>query len=696
MSDGLVRARPAQAVYVSGAEAVPPRGASLGASRGAQEHGGPGLAVWPAAMALMLVANLAVPTAGHVPRRDGRPGELAHDGEFGQSPGSTDHPMAAEESPDVIIEPLEHVKIKTQYTAGEVLKSIGSASAPFRNFGASVANMYELLTGETLSQHAHDELMQGGEMVDMATGLIPEVAAMRVPPEIIEVVADNLDGKPVAPEHIVSILQNADVRTMARPAGTGLQPALRGQRMEAPGQVPGDTFVPRDVENPDSPRREGARKTFNDGGRDLAIDVMTGDDEAQVPAPARADAGRPARQLTTAIEGEREYLQGYEQQIAADRLPFGETARLVLVEGHHYLRGEAGYYRATRGQSGDHWLIDAPRHDKAQVPLIYDAATKRWQAFAPLRVCGGGCGNSRGMPPDSIALNRRHVDAVLSHLHDDDAQNAILTAYAKVARMNLRRTNRADLSAFRDDSIVRNREMIRSALAKAPAEASLFEQQRLAAQVSATHYRLNPGTEAFCQENAEILFHFLLEGGVQTDCVRMITIHPRARSPHALVLYTESDELIHALELSTPRLYEGPGTDGITGDNFAGFIMASRESTVLLDPWSRVKAVGFFAAKDAEEVRHVLDAAFADIGHQPGEAYDVALTRPLEPRRNSVRNRDSLGSAGTRSTGSTSTGSMGAASASSASSHFGASRSLDPANSPVLPAPGESEIPKGA
>ena len=658
-SNTFTQARPAAAWHITRTRPV--------ATGGDAPPAHPASSVWPAAFALMLVANLAAPVSGHVPQASQRCRDP--DGAHGVDPDCADHVSPAPRGVDgiggadeyaaIVAQPLgQPTHVKSEYSSQDVLRSLGAGNAPFKNLGTSFADIYALLTGKDVSAQAREEIQHGGNVVDAATGLIPEVAMLRLPAELADVMADDIEGKPISAERIISILQSADPRVLTRP----LESVLRSVRQGASGKIPIPASAAKAI--------EGVEKKNSAGGLESAMNAADTDADAQAAANANSRSDVSA----TFIEGEQTHLQGYAQQIAEDRLPPGDGARrLVHVDGHLYLRGDAGYYLATPGQSEDHWLIDAPRRTLAQVPVTYDPETGEWTAHAPLRLCGGGCGSSRVTTPDSIALNRHEVDAVLSHLRDDDVQNAILAAYSEMARMKLKRTNRPDLRQFRDYSIIRNRDDIRIALDQIPPDASLFEQQRLASLVTASHYRLNPATEAFCQENAEILFHFLVENGIHGDCIRMITIHPKKRAPHALVLYTESDELIDALELSTPVIYEAPGVDGISGNNFAGLIMGAQDTTVLLDPWSRVKAVGFALTKDPQETRRVLDAAFVDIGHRPGDPYTVSLTRPLGPRRSGVSRQPSLGSTGTVSGSSSSGRSSGGRSSSS---------SLEPAQAP--------------
>ncbi|VVD73695.1 hypothetical protein [Pandoraea anhela] len=710
-------------------------------SDGASPPGPSATTVWPAALALMLVANLVPPAASFVPKTSPRCDDAAPSGErhddCSRAQAVTSESVASVDSDaDVIAQPVApQVSIKRGYTSQDVLRSIGSGSEPFKNFGESVADIYALLTGQEFSPQTREDIEQRAHLVDIATGLIPEVAILRVPSEVTDVVADGIEGKRISTDRIVSILQSADPRVMTRALGNAIRPvrpapAVRPALPAPPAPhapparpaPPGRAVLPgrqgatgrAPQTTPDKPVGGGAshhleqapQKTVDavdrkvaSGVRELAMENAGIDDDASAEAGVAAELPAP---LT--ITSEHIYLQGYAQPLALERLPAGGGGRMVVVDGRHYLRGEAGYYLATRSHSEDHWLIDAAQHPLARVPVTYDRKTGRWEAHAPLGPCS--VGDRRATAPDSIALNRHDVDAVLSHLRDDDVQNAIAGAYAEVSRMARMRSDRADrrahdvydargtygtYDASDESAILRHRDVVRVVLEHAPPGASLLDRQRLAAFVTASHYRLNPAAEAFCQENAEILFHFLIEGGVHGECLRMITVRPKHRAPHVLVLYTASEELIDALELATPVDAEGSGgdglgVDGITGTNFAGLIMSAQDSTVLLDPWSRVKAVGFALTKDPMETRSVLDAAFADIGHRPGEAYTVSLTRPVGPRRRRAGRAGSPpGSASpSRSQGSTngstrvtSSEATTGGSTSGSSSGYGSSRSPD-------------------
>lgn len=574
--------------------------------------------VWPAACALMLVANLIAPVASvgpisaFVPKgvRRCHGNDDAEGGASGCAPPALPDQVQPMPGEDVRAEPVDPLMtLKVQYSPQDVLRSIGTGRTPFRHFGDAIADMYVLLTGNTVSQQVRDEIQQRADLVDLATGLIPKVAMSRVPSEMADAVGDGIDGKPVSADRIISIVQSADPRTLARP----LVNALRPGRLS-------------------TVRKKAAQATLDKPG---------------APAPS------------VRIESPAKSLQDIEKKVAAT-----DMERII---------NEAG--EGGRGALAP----DTSLGTKAQVSVGYDPELDLWVAREAQRTCTGDFGNSRVTTPDSIALNRHEVDAVLSHLGDNRARNAILLAYDDVSRMKLLRSNGPNLRQYRDYSIIPNREAIRVALEHIPPDTPLYEQQRLAAVITASHYRMNRGAEAFGQENAEILFHFLIENGVHGDCIRMITVHPKGRPPHSLVLYTESEALINALKLATPVRYKGPGVDGISGSTFAGLIMNAHDTTLLLDPWRRVKAVGFALSKDPQETQRVLDAALADVGHRPGEAFRVSLTRPLGSRRTRTSRQGSLPSRAITGTVSRQSGTGGVPGTSNASSR------LVPPDAPTLP-----------
>lgn len=244
--------------------------------------------------------------------------------------------------------------------------------------------------------------------------------------------------------------------------------------------------------------------------------------------------------------------------------------------------------------------------------------------------------------------------------------------------MHLIRSNRADLRAMRDNSIVGHRTALRAATKDIDRRLPLMRQQRLAAEATATYYYSHPFAEAFCQENAEILLHFLLQDGIGANRLRMITVQPKNKPPHVMVLYTESSDLIALLDASTPNPRVILRQDGITASQFAWEAYVTRETTLLLDPWSRTKAVAFAWAEMPQDAVDILDAALLDIGHTAGNPCTISVTRPLTARRGVTGSQSSLGSLG-------SAGSSGAASGAS-----GASGSSAPSGSDNIGSPGPS------
>lgn len=541
--------------------------------------------------------------------------------------------------PAVMVRRMEHSVFKSEYTFPEVLRSVSSAREPFRHLGKSVGDAIEILHEHEIAPGVRQGLTVSGEVVDIATGFIPEVQLVRLPGELAGVLADGLDGKLPTGETISSLLQNGDPRAfsshVAPHARRRVQHAMRSELPVEPVAplTRGHHPIPR-VKL--AARRKPSPEHKVEASRE-ATDVV---DAGHVfLAAEEANKSPPAPETPLHIEGEAEYLRGYEKVVTAEQLPLGERPRLLLINGERYIGGEAGYYRASRGHSDDHWLIDAPRRDKAQVPVTFDRESGQWQAQAPLRLCGGGCSQSKGVSMDSIDGRYSEIEAAVSHLHDEKMQLAILHGMEELAHMHLLRTNRPDTRGTGDNSIMAHRAALRKAMEHIDRFAPLVTQQRQAAEVTFRHYYRNHYAEAFCHENAEILFHQLLQSGVSEDRIRIINITPQRRSPHVLVLYTETHDLTTLLDLATPQPPVVNHRDGISGVTFSGFVYMNRGTTILLDPWSTTKAIEFSRARDERDVMRTLDDAFADIGHQSGQPFTVSVTRPFGSRIFGARQR---------------------------------------------------------
>ncbi len=632
----------------------PPQRASTGLS--------PNGAVWPAALAIMLVANLATPAGGAIPRHTSDPadGDEAGGGgadTFGNAPVPSADVPAPSALSDVVAEPVVHQVIKSDYTFHDFLRAVSAARAPFHYLGESVRDVYETLSGQEVNPDVRSRVQKGADALDLATGVLPQVRLLRLPGQLAGIVSDDLEGKATNPEELSEFLQFADPRNLgaaphmedARPSlarspsasrpvaqslpGHGVheaRPEPNVQRISPIGEIdePHEAREPHGPHEPDEPDERSEREKSEALGP-----ANSGGASRLALASPRGQAIDPVLAAQPNIIGEAEHLQGYEQQLPEDQLPAGEPSRIVVVNGHHYLKGEAGYYRAERGISADHWLIDAPHGSerRAQVPVTYDERTGEWHAHAPLRLCGGGCGSSRmGYAPDSIAGSYEDIRAAVRHVPDEFAQEAIQLAFSELSALHLRRTNRADLQSIRDNSIVHHRTALREAMSKhIDPRASLIKQQRIASEITAMYYVWNEAEEAFCQENAEILFYALLQNGISRDHLRMITIKPQNRPPHVLVLYTESENLINLMDLSTPQPPLPMHQDGIGHEFFREAVYLTRHSTVLLDPWSRTKAISFATATDRVDAGRMINRALNDIGYMPGSSYTVSVTRPL-------------------------------------------------------------------
>lgn len=590
---------------------------------------------WSSAFAVILVANLIAPSAlamPTLPRFQG--GQREWDDAAGNASASASVGLA-DASPDVEMYPLPAPGIKLHYTLREFLRAVASASAPFRSLGKTLGDVYSAISGEDVDPPALETAKRIGGVVDAATGLIPRVQLARLPAHLAGLTADALDGKFPQVAELTSLVQLSDPRTF----GNGVPEPQEAP--EAP-EVPPLWFRRASMHEP-APVDDALAVAPSDG---VADDLDPDSQPAPVIADQRDDRSHlpdtddAASAKAMRIEGEHHYLQGYEQPLPSHAMPSMPDRQLIAVNGRRYLVGESGYYHVTPGQSADHWLINAPRGTRAQVPVRYDAQTGKWQADAPLRLCGGGCGPSRESTPDSVAMSKNDVAEAIRHIADRDVRDAIQQAYSDLAHLHLMRTNREDLRSLRDNSIVEHRRVLVHQLMRLDPHSTLFEQQREAALITAMHYDnyieyslADLGSEAFCQENAEILFHYLLTRGVPGNNIRMITVRSQGRPPHVMVLYTESDPFIDLLDLTTPQPPVFGHDDGIPGDMFAGALFLSRGSTVLLDPWSRIKASSFPWTNDADDVRRMLEIALADTGRIPGSPYTVSLTRPYPAPR---------------------------------------------------------------
>lgn len=556
-------------------------------------------------------------------------------------------------APDVVaVQPVQTPAIKSNYTLSEFLYAVAASSEPFRNTGESLLQMYTLVTGEEVRIDTRKSISQWTEALDLATGLVPDVGISRLPGDAAGIAADQMERRPVAPDRLISMIQASDSRNLASRGVMRKPPdfsAIEAKwRQTSKGKAHADESRRAAVA-----RAEAIARRRNEAQIDAERDRITAALEEDMRLAANSPDDTPAHHQPYSpqewrIEGEDTHLDGYAQSLAPDKLPSDQQRRIVTIDGYLHLRGAAGYYRATRGRSLDHWLVSAPRGSgrAALVPVHFDAATGRWHAEAPLRLCGGGCGPSREATPDSISLDREKVRDAVAHLRNEDIRDAIVFAYDDLAALHLSRSNRPDLQAGRDNSIVNHRTALRSSMKRIKRNLPLARQQEEAALITAMHYHWNPYAEAFCQENAEILFHFLRVNGVPLENLRIITVKPKNRPPHVLVLYTESERLIGLLEEATPHPPLNVGPDGLIDMLFAREAYEARDSTVLLDPWSRSRATSFALATHAVAMVDTLDGAFAEIGHRPGSLYWVSITRPLGQRRGSASSLGSAGSGG--------------------------------------------------
>ncbi|VVE86528.1 hypothetical protein [Pandoraea bronchicola] len=629
---------------------------------------------WRTAFAVMLVAaNTGTPNAlpTDEPQRD-QDMHPADPGEGGRIPANPAPPpaeisvMRENEQADVLRVSIEHSPIRTHYAFGDVLRAISAGDQPLRKLSESICVFHELLSGNALDPRTGATLQQIAGLIGMATGLIPQVQQLRI--------ANEVGGTPLTSGEMDETVQRVDPRNFA-----GSEGGRATQRVVNLPFLPDAANAAHVVRRLPSEPVETYVRPEADGApvppqAPLVHERARDTDEAQsyaiAQAPHSPDTVNPSP-ADFKIESERAFLRGYERILTPDALPTDRHARLMLVNGHHHIRGEAGYYRATRARDGNHWLVDAPQGSdaKAQVPVTYDAASGQWRAHAPLRLCGGGgCAPSRKATPDGIAIKYQQIADAVRHLPEAHVRTAIERAFHDVSRLRLMRTHRGELRPMRNNAMTGHRAALAEAMKLIDPKASLLVQQREAA-IATTHYYWSreAEAEAFCQENAEVLFHFLLEHGVPDDRIRMITVQPRDRPPHVVVLYTESQVILDLLELATPQPPVIGYTDGVDDMSFSAWLFMTRDTTVLLDAWSSTQATSFAHATSEQRLADTLDAALADTGHRPGSPYVVSITRPLRGQRSRTAGQGSMASRGSAGS-SDASGSSGRASAASGAS----------------------------
>ncbi|VVE74886.1 hypothetical protein [Pandoraea sputorum] len=620
---------------------------------------------WQSAFALTVVANL-VPLALAGPRlpvsRDEqRPGDDA-----AEAAALHAHDIAAISGDHVQRDPVQqHAALKGDYSLPQLLRALGASRAPFQNLGRAINEIHILVSGEELDPETLDTVKEVGSFIDMVTALIPSVQNARLGGHVAQAAAEATEGKPTNAERIGALIQMSDPRALgaSMPVQAGApsadlvpsawlpaEPAAPAHEIHEIGR-PGDDggVEPNVAEDVIAVASADARAQTNIDAQDgKPVSVVNDDIPARdpldppvdAPETPRDDHDRPVNLPEHRIDGERDHLRGYEQALPPGAQAESSHPQLFTIDTRHYLGGEAGFYRLSTTPQANHWLVDAPRGTRAQVPVIYDPQTGQWQAQAPLRLCGGGCGPSRASTPDSIAMSRNQIGDAIRHIPDRDVRDAIQLAYRDLSHLHLMRSNREDLRPFRDNSIVGHRQILVPQLMRLDPYSTLFEQQREAAEITTIHYDTyvdtgvyNLSPEAFCQENAEILFHYLLARGVPSHHIRIMTVQPKNQPAHVMVLYTESDQFIDLLDLSTPQPPVQGYVDGISAERFTAALFLTRDVTVLLDPWSRVKASSFVDTDSIEAMMHELDIALADTGHRPGNPFRVSLTRPYPAPR---------------------------------------------------------------
>ncbi|VVD73634.1 hypothetical protein [Pandoraea anhela] len=545
---------------------------------------------WSAALTILLVANLAAPAAGAIPRRNlvADPNDedysLPHIAPLATHARPDAHAIASSSttpaSEDVDIRPVEYTRFRSDYTLMDMLRIVAASRSPFEKFGESLSDAYAVFTGDAPAPQTRRAIARSGRMLDIGTGLVPQVRMSRLPGDISHVAVEQVEGRAPGADDISTLMQVLDPRTWRadRPTESVVIPVAPEAR-QPPGDMRSEAGIDRmPAEIPRQPDDTVPVETMVH----LATDNAAHDAENEAPDEAENGIANPATNDTPSVA----------------RVPeIDAIARIPRITGEHdHLAGYA----------------------------------------------------------QPIPAERPSADA--------DSQDAIQAAFGNLSSLRLLRGNRADLRASRDYSIVGHRAALRKAMRNIDRDAPLLQQQQQqVAAATAMYYSDNPQAEAFCQENAEILFHLLLESGVPEDRIRMITFQPQHRPAHVMVLYTESETFIDMLHVATPQplIYGRP--DGIGDRMFSRAIFLTRDTTLLLDPWSRTKATGFAGTSTDRDVQQRLNRVLGALGHRDGHPFVVSITRPFGTHApgSRLRSTSSSGSPGSPvSLGSESNGSV--------------------------------------
>lgn len=556
------------------------------------------------ALALLCVMNVAMPIAAARPHF---------------SPYASDNAVpgdASDSDSGILMRPMAYAPIKTDFSAQDVLKAVASGASPFTNFAESVSDVIAVSTGRDIAAKTRGQLRETMQVLDDATGLITRVRLFRLPGEIAQLVSEQIAGHPPDADRMISVLLNSD---------------LRG--LDTPGQ-------PRRQTDATVPQKAIARKAITDEGVPPAAFDEEGKlhTEPELREPPQTNAASPST-----IHGEREFLQGYSQWPLATK-PLTELRHgLVLLDGHFFLRSTHGFYRVQRSKVDDYWVVDTPTPGKPQVPMKLDPDTGQWHAYAPLRLCGGGCSQSRMGAPQRVADSVYSYEFDLDGISERWVRDAIRDAFDALGDLNLLRSNRQDMRLLRNNSISEIRKHLGKRLREIDASQPLDRQQRHAAAITANYYIDNPGREAFCHENAEILLYFMLMHGVPKSRLRMVTLRPQNRAAHVMLLYTESPLLIKSLDWATPQAPVEGQADGLTRQEFSKAILSTRDHTWLFDPWSRIKMVTFERARSVQDVSNTLAPTLEAAGYRRSDPYRISVTRTLSTpanERGAQLNRD--------------------------------------------------------
>lgn len=506
-----------------------------------------------------------------------------------------------------------NVSINRNYSASRVLRILGSSRRPFASLAEVADDLHFAAHGKGLPSRQKKMADIAGQWVDVATSLHPRIMLSRNLAGGMASLADMLDGKPFTAEQTNAALLALDLRAIGRPSY---------QRVEASADL--------------APLRE----------------------PASVPEPPDMRQGALPTETRPIID---EHWLREHVATPTESLPAPNAEGLIHHGGKTWIKGDGGYYQVHRSARNG-WSVYT-RGGLHDVPVQFEPATAQWRAYPKLSLNGGGGATSKQMraaPPESggtasgrRASNEPASDGAASgrtasnrlapppsELMPKDSMDGfrivtssfpllaarpqlagrIRRAFRNLGKLSLLRSNRPDRRHMTDYSIFEARNSIVEELESSGRTSSLESRQESAARITTNYYEAHRGSEAYCQENSEILFQYLLDEGVSRKRLSMITFTD-SDSGHVAVLYTKHMSAFKGMISEDKQAF-------LSEADFANTVFEQRATTLLLNPWGRAKLLGFEHAETPQDVVNTIDMATGEAGILSRFGYRVRATLP--------------------------------------------------------------------